>query len=78
MANFHGVGNEQAELVAARASRRGMRINSLYGQYAVTRSVEHIERVLLRTGKLKSGVIALCGTLEEVNDFLNGVNVGTD
>ena len=78
MANFNSDGNKQAELVTEIASSRGMRINSMYGQYAVTRSAEHIEQVLRRTGKLRSGVIALCGTLEEVNDFLQGVSVWTD
>jgi hypothetical protein len=50
-----------------------MSISPVYGQYAVTFSPERIEQLRRTTGKLKPGVIALCGTLDEVDDFLQGV-----
>lgn len=67
-------GDNRGELIAQKASRRGMRINTMYGRYAVTFSPERIEQLRHETGKLNPGVIALCGTLNEVDQFLRGVN----
>lgn len=71
MGTFGVAQNNRDELIAQEASRRGMSINHMYGQYAVTFSPERIDQLRRKTGKLKPGVIALCGTLDEVNDFLN-------
>ena len=65
--------DNRGELMAQKASQRGMSINLVFGQYAVTFSPERIEQMRCETGKLKPGVIALCGTLNEVDDFLQGV-----
>jgi len=51
-----------------------MSISPVYGQYAITFSPERIEHLRRTTGKLKPGVIALCGNLDEVDDFLQGVD----
>ena len=66
------------ELIARKASRRGMSINTVYGQFAITFSPERIEQMRFETGKLNPGVIALCGTLDEVDDFLQSVSPNTD
>jgi len=62
------------ERIAQKAYRRGMRVNTMYGRYAVTFSPERIEQLRYETGKLNPGVIAMCGTLNEVDQFLRGVN----
>jgi len=62
--------NAQDKRIAQKASRRGMSVNSMYGKYVVTFSPERIEHLRGKTGGLKPGVIALCGTLEEVDAFL--------
>jgi hypothetical protein len=73
MAVFGVAQNKRRERVAQKAFRRGMSINKLYGQYAVTFSPERIDQMRRKTGKFRPGVIALCGTLNEVNDFLKSV-----
>ena len=78
MAAFGVSSNDRSEFIAQKASRRGMSVNRMYGQYAVTFSPERIELLRSRTGKLKPGVIALCGTLDEVDNFLKGVSKNTD
>ena len=70
--------NNRDELIAQEASRRGMSINNVFGQYAVTFSPERIDQVRRKTGRLKPGVIALCGTLDEVNDFLKNASSDSD
>ena len=78
MATFAVAQNNRDEFIAQKASRRGMSINQLYGQYAVTFSPERIDQMRRTTGKLKPGVIALCGTLDEVDDFLKNVSNESD
>jgi hypothetical protein len=78
MATFGVAQFNRGERIAQKASRRGMSINHLYGQYAVTFSPERIDQLRRKTGKLKPGVIALCGTLDEVNDFLKTVSNDSD
>jgi hypothetical protein len=78
MATFGVAQNDRGEHIAQKASRRGMSINHMYGQYAVTFSPERIDQMRRKTGKLKPGVIALCVTLDEVNNFLKSVSNDTD
>jgi hypothetical protein len=78
MATLNVASNNRGELIAQKASRRGMSINTMYGRFAITFSPERIEQMRFETGKLNPGVIALCGTLDEVDDFLQGVSPNTD
>jgi hypothetical protein len=78
MATLNVSNNNRGELIARKASRRGMSINTMYGRFAITFSPERIEQMRFETGKLNPGVIALCGTLDEVDDFLQGVSPNTD
>lgn len=78
MATLNVSSDNRGELIAQKASRRGMRVNSMYGRYAVTFSPERIDQLRHETGKLNPGVIALCGTLNEVDEFLRGVNTVTE
>ncbi|RLA26923.1 MAG: hypothetical protein DRR11_19090 [Gammaproteobacteria bacterium] len=78
MATLNVASNNRGELIAQKASRRGMSINAMYGQFAITFSPERIDQMRFETGKLNPGVIALCGTLDEVDNFLQGVSANTD
>ena len=78
MATFGVAQNNQDQLIAQKASQIGMSINNVYGQYAVTFSPERIDQMRRKTGKLKPGVIALCGSLDEVHDFLKNVRNDAD
>lgn len=74
MNTFNVTRHDQRDQISRKASRRGMSISPVYGQYAITFSPERIEQLRRTTGKLKFGVIALCGTLDEVDGFLQGVD----
>ncbi len=74
MNTFNVTRHDQRDQISRKASRRGMSISPVYGQYAITFSPERIEHLRRTTGKLKPGVIALCGNLDEVDDFLQGVD----
>lgn len=78
MATLGVTGHDRGEIIAQEAAQRGMSVNLMYGRYAVTFSPERIEQLRCTTGKLKPGVIALCGTLDEVDDFLQGVSATSD
>ena len=78
MATLNVSGNNRGELIAREASRRGMSINNVFGQFAITFSPDRIDQMRFETGKLNPGVIALCGTLDEVDDFLQSVSPNTD
>ena len=71
MHTFIGSNNGGSDLIDRKASQRGMSISPMYGQFAITFSPERIEQLRRQTGKLKPGVIALCGSLDEVNEFLD-------
>lgn len=71
MANVNVSENHQSDLVAEKALLQGLSVYRMFGQFAVTFSPEHIEQLRIETGKLKPGVLAMCGTLDEVDNFLN-------
>ena len=74
MHTFIGSQNGGSDLIDRKASQRGMSISPLYGQFAITFSPERIDLLRRKTGKLKPGVLALCCSLDEVNDFLDGAD----
>lgn len=74
MHTFIESNNGGNDLIARKALQRGMSVSSLYGQFAITFSPDRIEQLRRKTGKLKPGVIALCRSLDEVNEFLDNAD----